>query len=169
MIWLGMVALTACMFVTPQRSAEGLPAVNPHAFFNASENCTCCHDTPNRGEGIDPHAFSIDIVENCMRCHTGEMIGLSHPVGMRAGERFPEMQVPENLPVDADEHITCGTCHNPHLEGFSTERYAGQQDPAGFRIENGVEVAYYKSYMLRMHAPGQGNDPTCAACHVDYF
>ena len=34
---------------------------------------------------------------------------------------------------------------------------------------NGVEIAYYKSYMLRLHAPEAGNDPTCAACHSEKF
>lgn len=169
MIWIGTIALTACMFVSPQRSAEGLPAKEPHAFFNKTENCTCCHDTRDRGTTIDPHSFTMDIVESCMGCHTGEMIGQSHPVGIRPGARFPDMEIPEILPVDAEERITCGTCHNPHLDGYSTERFAGLQTPVEIRVENGVEIAYYKSYMLRMHAPEAGIDPTCAACHSDKF
>lgn len=169
MIWIGTMALTACMFVSPQRSAEGLPATNPHAFFNATENCTCCHETREQGQVIDPHAFSVDITESCMDCHTGEKIGYSHPVGVRAEERFPDMVIPEDLPVNVDEQITCGTCHNPHLDSYSTERFVGRQDPVEIRVENGIEVAYYKSYMLRVHAPDAGNDPTCAACHTDMF
>jgi Cytochrome c554 and c-prime len=169
MIWIGTVALTACMFVSPQRSAEGLPTSDPHAFFKRTENCTCCHDTREKGTVIDPHSFSADIVESCMACHTDETIGQSHPVGVRANERFPDMEIPESLPRDGDERITCGTCHNPHLEGYTTERYASTQSPAGSRSENGVEIAYYKSYMLRLHAPDAGNDPTCAACHAGYF
>lgn len=169
MIWIGTMALTACMFVSPQRSAEGLPATDPHAFFNRTENCTCCHDTRGQGEAVEPHLFTVDIVESCMGCHTGEMLGISHPVGVRADERYPDMEIPENLPVDGDDLITCGTCHNPHLDGYSPERFASAQAPALVRVENGVEVAYYKSYMLRLHAPEAGNDPTCAACHVSYF
>lgn len=169
MFWIGTVALTACMFVSPQRSAEGLPASNPHAFFNTTQNCTCCHETRENEKDIDPHAFNVDITESCMNCHTGEKLGRSHPVGIRADVRFPEMEIPENLPVNADELITCGTCHNPHLEGLVTERYAGGQNPVETRLEQGIEVAYYKSYMLRMHAPDAGNNPTCAACHFEMF
>ncbi len=169
MIWIGTIALTACMFVSPQRNTEGLPAANPHAFFNAAENCTCCHETREKGTAVDPHAFSVDITESCMSCHPGETIGYSHPVGIRSEERFPDMKIPEELPVDGDERITCGTCHNPHLNGYSPERYVSRQEPTGTRIENGVEVAYYKSYMLRRHAPDAGNDPTCAACHTELF
>lgn len=169
MFWIGTMALTACMFVSPQRSAEGLPSAAPHAFFNKTENCTCCHDTREQGTRVDPHAFSVDIIESCTGCHTGEMIGQSHPVGVTAAGRFPDMEIPETLPVDKDDRITCGTCHNPHLDGYSTERYAGGQKPAGTRVENGIEVAYYKSYMLRLHDREAGNDPTCAACHADKF
>lgn len=167
MFWIGAVALTACMFVSPQRSTEGLPAVEPHAFFNRTENCTCCHDS--QGTKIDPHSFSVDITESCTDCHDSGDIGRSHPVDVQSAERFPDMEIPENLPVDGDERITCGTCHNPHLAGYSTERFAAEQASAGTRNENGVEVAYYKSYMLRLHAPEAGNDPTCAACHSEMF
>jgi len=169
MFWIGTMALTACMFVSPQRSVEGL-ASNPHAFFNKTENCTCCHDSQVKGTVIDHHAFSVDIIENCMSCHTSEMLGpQSHPVGVTSAARFPDMEISESLPLDADDRITCGTCHNPHLDGYSKERYASGQKTAGTRIENGVEVAYYKSFMLRLHAPDAGNDPTCAGCHADKF
>jgi len=169
MFWIGAMALTACMFVSPQRSTEGLPATQPHAFFNKTENCTCCHDTRDQGTDIDPHAFSVDITESCMGCHPSHTIGRSHPVGVRPAARFRTMAIPANLPVDGDRRITCGTCHNPHLDGYTPERFAKAQNPAGSRIENGVEVTYYKSYMLRLHAPEAGNDPTCAACHAEYF
>jgi hypothetical protein len=169
MIWIGAVALTACMFVSPQRSEVGLPAVDPHSFLNRTENCTCCHETRDQGRAVEPHEFTVDIVENCMSCHTPDRIGRSHPVGISASLRFPDMKIPAELPVDHEEHITCGTCHNPHLPTYSTERFAVEQEPKGFRVEDGVEVAYYKSYQLRKHAPEAGNDPTCAACHANYF
>lgn len=169
MMWIGAVALTACMFVSPQRGGEGLPAVDAHAFLNRTENCTCCHDTEEKSEAVAPHRFTVDIVESCVGCHTGEMLGVSHPVGVAAAERFPGMVIPESLPVDAEDRITCGTCHNPHLDGYSTERFAGGQDPTEIRLEAGVEVAYYRSYRLRLHAPEAGNDPTCASCHLEQF
>jgi len=167
MFWIGAMALTACMFVSPPRSTEGLPKVEPHAFFNKTENCTCCHET--RGEDVEPHAFFVDISETCEGCHDSDMIGRSHPVGIESAEHYPEMEIPAGLPLDADARITCGTCHNPHLAGYSTERFKGGQSPAGTRSENGVQVAYYKSYMLRLHAPEAGNDPTCSACHGEKF
>lgn len=169
MLWIGMVALTTCMFVPAPRGGAGLPATDPHAFINRVENCTCCHETREEGKKIDPHAFSVDIGESCASCHTGEMLGRSHPVDVRADERFPEMEIPEDLPVDAEERITCGTCHNPHLDGYTTERYGATQEPVGVRVEQGVEVAYYRSFRLRIHLPEAGNDPTCAACHDKYF
>lgn len=169
MIWIGTVALTVCMFVSPQRNAADVTTTNPHAFFNKAENCTCCHDTRESETAIDPHSFSVDIIESCTSCHTDDMIGRSHPVGVRADERFPEMEIPENLPLDENDLVTCGTCHNPHLEAYLPERYAHSQAPVGIRVENGVEVAYYKSYMLRVHVPAAGYDPTCAACHARYF
>lgn len=169
MMWFGMVALTACMFVTPPRAGDGLPATDAHAFLNRTENCTCCHETSGREARLEPHAFTVDITESCSSCHTGEMLGSSHPVGVRADERYPDMLIPEELPVDAEERITCGTCHNPHLNGFSTERFASTQAPQGTRVEDGVEIAYYRTFRLRVHAPEAGNDPTCAACHAEHF
>jgi len=168
-MWIGMVALSACMFVNTPRGGEGLPSVDEHAFLNLTENCTCCHDTGDQEAAIDPHAFTVDIIESCTRCHSGSRLGRSHPVGVSADERYPDMEIPEDLPVDQEDRITCGTCHNPHLGGYSTERFASGQDPIGSRLEDGVEVAYYKSYRLRLHAPEAGNDPTCAACHNEYF
>jgi hypothetical protein len=169
MFWIGAVALTACMFVSPQRNGEGLPAKDEHTFFNLPENCTCCHATEDRSGGIEPHQFTIDITENCTGCHTAEQIGRSHPVDVPVSERFPDIEVDASLPVDQQQRITCGTCHNPHLAGYSPERYASGQVAAGTRVEAGVEVAYYRSYRLRLHAPEAGNDPTCAGCHRKYF
>jgi len=170
MMWLGTVALTACMFVTPPRGGgDGLPATDAHAFINRVENCTCCHETGGREAEVQPHAFIVDITESCSSCHPVEELGSSHPVGVRPVDSNPEMRVPENLPLDVEEQITCGTCHNPHLNGYSKERYAATQAPKGARVEDGVEVAYYRSFRLRVHAPDAGNDPTCAACHGEFF
>lgn len=168
MMWIGTLALTACMFVPPQRGNVETPAIDAHALINRAENCACCHETRENGT-IEPHAFTVDIVESCSACHSGEMLGSSHPVNVRASDRYPDLEIPADLPVDAEERITCGTCHNPHLKGLTTERFAATQEPRAVRVEQGVEVAYYRSYMLRMHAPEAGNDPTCAACHQRYF
>ncbi len=169
MLWIGTMALATCFFVSPPHPIEELPEVDPHEFLNRVESCTCCHETGGAEGSIEPHEFTSEIPENCTRCHTEEMIGISHPVGSSPSERFPEMEVPEALPVDEQDRITCGTCHNPHLPGYSRERYTKLQRPMGTREEENVEIAYYKSYRLRLHQPDAGNDPTCAACHVEYF
>jgi hypothetical protein len=167
MMWLGTVTLAACMFVTPPRGGgDNLPAADPHAFLNRTENCTCCHEAKGQDETVEPHAFIVDIVESCTSCHAEDQLGNSHPVGVRASA---QMRIPEELPLDADQQITCGTCHNPHLDGFTTQRYATGQKSGGRRVKDGVEVALYRSFRLRMSVPDAGNDPTCAACHHEYF
>ena len=169
MIWIGAMALTACMFVNPQNGGDGLPAVDGHAFFNLPEFCACCHETGSGGQEVDPHRFTDGISETCARCHGGREIGRSHPVDVDPADRYPDMQVPEEMPLDWEGRITCGTCHNPHLPGSATERYAAQQEPAGTREVDGSEVDVYKTYRLRVHVPDAGNDPTCDACHHEYF
>lgn len=169
MIWIGAMALTACMFVNPQNESGGLPAVDGHAFFEQPEFCACCHEVDESDGAVEAHGFTIEISEHCGRCHTGRDLGLSHPVDVVATDRFPDMEIPEEMPVDDQGRITCGTCHNPHLPGYSTERFAVGQWPTGSREVDGLEVDFYKSYRLRFHAPDAGNDPTCAACHGEYF
>lgn len=169
MIWIGAMALTACMFVSPQQDEGGLPAVDGHAFFNLPEFCACCHETGEGDQEVEPHDFTVEIAETCLRCHSESSLGGSHPVNVDPAERYPDMVIPEEMPLDREGRITCGTCHNPHLAGHSTERYAEMQSPTGAREVDGVEVDFYKSYRLRFHAPDAGNDPTCAACHLEHF
>lgn len=167
MIWLGTIAVATCFFVKAQHPTVGLPPVDPHDFLNRTENCVCCHDT--REKQIEPHRFTIDINESCERCHPAGALGHSHPMGEEAALPERDGDTPRNLPLDERDLITCGTCHNPHLPGYTPERFARPQVPAGSRTSNGLEVAYYKSYRLRLHAPDAGNDPTCAGCHEEYF
>jgi hypothetical protein len=84
-------------------------------------------------------------------------------------EKLRDLEIPEDLPVDEDGAVTCGTCHNPHLPGYLPERFTVSQQPTGTLEEEGRQVAYYKSYRLRLHGADAGNDPTCAACHREYF
>jgi hypothetical protein len=169
MIWIGAMALTACMFVSPNNGDGGLPAVDGHAFFNLPEFCVCCHEEGGPEVQVEPHGFTVEITEMCMRCHVPSDIGTSHPVDVVAEERYPDMEVPDYMPVDAEGRITCGTCHNPHLPGHSTERFSLGQVPTGTREVDGREVEFFRTYRLRAHAPGAGNDPTCEACHQEYF
>src|SRR3990172_7645601 len=117
MIWIGAMALTACMFVSPQHDEGGLPAVDGHAFFNLPEFCACCHETGEEGQAVEPHGFTVEITETCLRCHSASKIGASHPVDVDPAERYPDMVVPEEIPVGRQARTPGGPCHNPHLAG----------------------------------------------------
>jgi predicted CXXCH cytochrome family protein len=65
------------------------------------KGCTTCHMEQ------DFKAIKTKINETCLRCHPTS-IGKDHPVGVVS------TIVPEGLPLDEGNKITCITCHEPH-------------------------------------------------------
>jgi hypothetical protein len=141
--------------------------VDPHFAFN-KKSCTTCHLTYGKAGQVDDHAFSIDIVENCHGCHSAENLGYSHPVGAVKDSRYRDMDIPDSLPLGRENDLTCGTCHNPHLDGYTTVRCYHDQEPAFILEKDGRSTPYYQSYYLRIQEPDGGWTALCQACHADY-
>lgn len=68
------------------------------------QDCTLCHIKEDSGvlrEGIN---------EICIGCHPSSPVR-DHPIGRVVKD------VPERLPLDKENRITCVTCHEPHGKG----------------------------------------------------
>jgi hypothetical protein len=132
------------------------------------ERCIDCHQMEKDGEDwlLDPHLFTVSVVGACRACHPVRQLGRSHPVDVEVGEVADIHAVPEQLPLHwSDEQrapvMTCGTCHNPHLDRFAPHKLWSRQLAAG--------EAGYLTYYLRMRGstPRVGFTPLCHACHPD--
>ncbi len=141
---------------------------NPHAFFNRTGGCDGCHSISPKNRSLREHEFAGAISENCVSCHPQDSLGLSHPVAVSKKRHYPDMVIPENLPLDEEDNITCGTCHNPHLQGFSTRRFGLGDDPLFQICQNDRCTAYFKTYYLRVEGNGDGYTPLCQSCHAAY-
>ncbi len=69
------------------------------------KTCTSCHKDEKDFSAIKKH-----INETCLECHAGSKKN-DHPVGVVS------KATPEGLPLDAENRITCVTCHEPHGKG----------------------------------------------------
>lgn len=145
---------------------EELPE-NPHAELNKEGTCDECHSN-YLGE-LDPHGFEIDVAENCMqeKCHDDfeSQMRRSHPVGVEPDDDY---EIPEGLPLH-DYEVTCGTCHNPHLDRLSRIKTIPWDAPAFFHeVEsNGraTETEYFYTYYLRGRDAEHTLERLCNACH----
>lgn len=146
------------------RAAAPVPA-NPHLFMNGADACPDCHAYD--GETVEPHEFFIPIPERCWECHSQKVLGRSHPIGVEPGDAAEYIEVPAELPLE-DGEVSCGTCHNPHLEFLATTRAYPGQLPAFFQQDGRVEIPWYKTLYLRKSHPDDGFEPLCMACHKDY-
>lgn len=141
---------------------------SPHQSLYIEGMCTVCHST--YGGEIEPHVFVLPIIEICMResCHTAEKIGRSHPVGVNARHSRSVEEVPENLPLENDDMISCGSCHQPHGEWLAATKCYQEQKPMVVLAGNagGEETPYYKTYYLRVPGdPNEGFIGLCNSCH----
>ncbi len=166
------------------------PVPNPHDFFNSKTDCQECHSLNEKTGRMMDHSFVKDVTSICRQCHSTESLGYSHSIGARPEEKYPDMDVPEVLPLDVEGALTCGTCHNPHLPYFTMDRFFSIQDPLFCALDaepepdteivlamaaepepedaNGAETkCFYQTYFLRVREIDQGNDPTCRSCHVN--
>jgi nitrate/TMAO reductase-like tetraheme cytochrome c subunit len=123
-------------------------------------------------EDIIPHEFIKQITGMCVssKCHTDEELGPSHIVDISPYDAYPDMVVPKEIPLNWDtvkykEVMTCGTCHNPHLDWLSTTRSYDIQKPE--KKERGR--AYYKTYYLRIKDPQEGYYTLCKSCHEEGY
>jgi hypothetical protein len=112
------------------RCHEGRSVVNlnPHDQIDDAGNirkkqCLYCHGTmPEEGFELGPDDFTEDLKSLCFSCHP---IG-PHPSGEHLRE-VPEEMIKNlhdyeaerlvTLPLEANNTITCVTCHNPHERG----------------------------------------------------
>ncbi len=63
--------------------------------------------------------LTIDV---CCACHPPEVLGISHPVGVKPRRRT---KIPDDLPTLEGGVVTCITCHDAH---GSSLRYFGRKD-----------------------------------------
>lgn len=140
----------------------------PHEFMEDEDRCGGCHQVEKDGEDwiLDPHIFTVSVLEACRSCHPADELGRSHPVGTDPYRALNRKEMPPELPLhwsdDArSEVMTCGTCHNPHLPRFSAEKLYARQRP------HGEEGRRYLTYYLRIRGktPREGFTPLCHACH----
>ncbi|OEU81558.1 MAG: hypothetical protein BA865_07155 [Desulfobacterales bacterium S5133MH4] len=61
-------------------------------------------------------------IHTCYQCHPPEVLGVSHPVGVRPRRTT---KIPDDLPTLEGGIITCVTCHEPH---GGSRRYFGRKD-----------------------------------------
>jgi hypothetical protein len=121
---------------------------------------------------IIPHEFSKTHTNMCIstECHTKDELGISHAVDLSPYDTYPDMVVPEEIPLNWDtekyqEVMTCGSCHNPHLDWLSVIISYEIQKP--HKIIG--EVPYYKTNYLRIKDPIEGYATLCKSCHGEGY
>jgi len=139
----------------------------PHGFMDDEARCAGCHEGEPDGDDwlLEPHQFTVSVVEACRGCHPEEQMGRSHPVDVDPLRSRRRGDLPEELPLHwSDEAraevMTCGTCHNPHAPRFSPDKLYSLQRPWG---DTGQYLTYY--LRLRGRTPREGFTPLCHACH----
>ena len=140
----------------------------PHGFMNGEDYCIECHQMERDGDDwlLDAHVFTVSIIETCRGCHPEEEMGRSHPVEVDPWGAPGMKDVPEELPLQwsddlRTEVMTCGTCHNPHMDRYSPDKLWSRQRPG----DGGLYLTYY--LRLRGETPREGFTPLCHACHRD--
>ncbi|MGA1795876.1 MAG: cytochrome c3 family protein [bacterium] len=127
-----------------------------HAFMYDADRCQDCHI----GEpifGITDYRdlrFREDVVSLCRACHSEESLGSSHPVDIAPSEA---VEIPEDLHLDANNTITCATCHQPHGEAYMRLR---DDDTVSQMTESRGSI--YPSFYLRR---SNIQNALCFACH----
>ncbi len=141
-----------------------------HAYMEDQNRCAGCHHVEKDGDDwiLDPHIFSVSVVDACRICHPPQKMGRSHPVGMDPRRGRAGTKIPAQLPLQAREGergelMTCGTCHNPHLPRLSRQKAFPTQPP--FPGRSGE----YLTYFLRPVGQNskEGFTALCHACHPD--
>lgn len=159
------VALVLVAFALTRAPALTPLPPNPHQSLNATAACSGCH--AYYGGTLDPYEFIVPIPDKCRACHSQENLGRSHPIGVDPRHAAEKVEVPDDIPLE-DGLVSCGSCHNPHLE-FLSKTWAAPQQKATFVQQDGrTEINWYKTYYLRKPDPDKGFEPLCVSCHRDY-
>lgn len=74
--------------------------------IEAHQDCALCHVDVEK----KPAALKAAISDTCLGCHQSSKRN-DHSVGVT-----PKV-IPEGLPLDKENKITCVTCHEPHGKG----------------------------------------------------
>jgi predicted CXXCH cytochrome family protein len=159
---ISMVSLTLALCIalpTPKTRIE------PHADPAQTGGCAACHAVDAAGQAVGTE-LNGTVEEVCTRCHTMERLGLSHPLGVEPGANAHSV-APEELPLEGGR-INCITCHDPHGQWVTLNALAPKQGPLFTEQVRGREVAYYKSYYLRVNECGEGYTSLCNTCHKGY-
>lgn len=109
-----------------------LETVNPHSQILELKGCDLCHDRPPvfGKDTSQTVTFKSSINLLCFRCHdeTYHPAGHNHTVALSSDRAAG---IPEHLPLDRYNRITCATCHNPHIAEKGTyqlrEAYSGME------------------------------------------
>jgi hypothetical protein len=80
------------------------------------------------------------------------------------GEIPPQLPLEGGQVFEEDYTMSCGTCHQPHLERLSETVARLRDEPVGYE----GEIPFYKTYYLRMAGPAMGHEALCLACHADF-
>jgi len=114
------------------RRVEGTQ-VNPHMrVAREKEGCEVCHARkPVYGTDTrETVTFRAGINIVCLSCHD---VG-PHPGGVDHTQALPPdtMIVPETFPLADGRHVTCATCHNPHISPEDGTNLRGLRNPQAF-------------------------------------
>lgn len=152
------VGLLMLVFATQPRT-EG---ENPHLISNRSDRnlCGSCHvqipeltgdaQLLSKNMSVEPDSFNQDGVAMCSSCHDPNQ---GHKVGLNID--FP---VPADMPLSADNDISCLTCHYTHgsLESDRPQASVSFMD----RLMNAERL--HKSFLLRRN---NSDGELCLTCH----
>lgn len=154
--WLAVLTATFYVLATTP-SASNPHTVNKHI---SRTTCTDCHiETPalkdesilnSKNLPVDLSRFSQDGVAMCSTCHNPNQ---GHKVGLNID--FP---VPADLPLNADNDITCLTCHYTHGRLDSDRPQASHSFMD--RLMNAERLK--KSFLLRRN---NSDGELCLTCH----
>lgn len=147
------------MTITTQLHSAG---DNPHSISKRDNPTTCtnCHiDTPelksddifiSKNLPVDLSKFNQDGVAMCASCHDASR---GHKVGLEID--FP---VPADLPLSAENDISCLTCHYTH------GKLESDRPQASFSFMDRMLDAerLHKSFLLRRN---NSDGELCLTCH----
>lgn len=157
------IALVLAVALVAGSNVEQTPAdarSNPHAIQNEppGDVCLACHtnqpptysDQTRHALEPDWAALRLDGKTMCEACHDSENM---HMVGVVID--FP---TPKDLPLDAENKVTCLTCHYAHGNLMSDRPWAAVSFME--RMLNDDDM--HKSYLLRRN---NSSGELCLVCH----